>query len=418
MAKKNKIRVGNMFTVANAKSGGVALSVEAPPSSDVSTTPAPRIIHEGVLYEYFENARMSGYAPVQPLPEKKQPTVSWRGARMSWTTYCQLISFFRWTYKETGGESQARLCYNDELSLWGVIIMPQRRSSGLETEEISGHADRDTAAALLREGYNMVGTAHHHCAASAFQSGTDKTDELRQDGVHFTFGKMNEKKIDTHVRLVLGGMQYTCDIELFIEAKAAPEGLPSEMRIEWDKYWYTHVPDVVFPDEWKARLVVPPPTIVTYSSGGTGRHWSYPGAYSGNTPYGFNSGSFCGTGGEESWTVRRAKMMYPDLEKIASVLVVGCRGMVDCTRKHTALRELLHDAFMKDKGDLQKKFEFPLTKEELDAHELEFFPEAQLDFTPTAADKKELSAAEKADAAATTLPDRTTYIGDDAQYGY
>ncbi len=33
-------------------------------------------------------------------------------------------------------------------------------------------------------------SAHHHCSASAFQSGTDEENERGQDGLHITVGRM------------------------------------------------------------------------------------------------------------------------------------------------------------------------------------------------------------------------------------
>jgi hypothetical protein len=51
----------------------------------------------------------------------------------------------------------------------------------------------------------MFGTVHHHCSSSAFQSGTDHSDELSREGLHFTIGNLDKPfDLDIHARITIG----------------------------------------------------------------------------------------------------------------------------------------------------------------------------------------------------------------------
>lgn len=253
-----------------------AVVTTPPVSPEVRPT---KILHDSKLYEWYEGPLFNAHLPIMPAIPSASPELYWKGAGIPWDVYCQLTSFMYWSYEETKGESQARLAYNTETHDWHIIIMPQERSTGLTTKELETHPDRNAAQAVLRTP-NVVtaGTAHHHCALSAFQSGTDKADEDRQDGLHITFGKLDEKALDTHARVVLRGHTYATSLEKWINFPIIPAMIPVSMHETLRKHWLTHPERVPFPAEWKTRLIRPAP-VVTSSVGGN----SYKGNYSGGS---------------------------------------------------------------------------------------------------------------------------------------
>lgn len=331
--------------------------IEAP---ETTTTPAPMILHDGILYQYFENDIMKGYQPAMPAPEKKAPTLRWKGSKMAWETYCQMISFFRWTYKETKGESQVRLAYKVATEEWGIVVLPQKRSSGLTTEEIADHADRDAAMQLLREGYNLVGTAHHHCSAAAFQSGTDKADETKQDGIHFTFGKLDTPKVDNHVRVTFTGITYNATLSNWIETPEAPEKVPAGLLDTWDAYWLAQPPEVAFPEEWKDRLVIPvAPVYSGYASGG----------YYGERNLSSTNGSLISyvNAGISQIKADETLAKYPDLIHIAAAIANGFKDKMEVTQRYEVLKDLVQKAWIADKGIIKT---YTITRERAIGEEL------------------------------------------------
>lgn len=343
MARKKK---GSKMSVVTSETG-----TGGPPSA--------QIIHDGSVYNYFDNGMMRGYLPAQPQIPKKSPTLEWSGTKMDWTTFCQMISFFRWTYQDTKGESQCRLAYHKEQQKWAVVVLPQRRSFSLTTEEIADHAGRAEALAILAQGYNLVGTAHHHCSAGAFQSGTDKKDEEGQDGVHFTFGHMDKEELDSHVRVTLGGLQYTSGLETWIELPAPPENLPKVVRDEWAKYWLKNPAQIAFPEEWKARIVayVPPQPVTGFSGN------RYP------NQFGVVKTDWDCGGSGNLWDHNKLKHQVvleenPDLPLIAQALASGCSKFTDLEDRYEALEDLLLPAWHQDTKGKNKTFTINREEEE------------------------------------------------------
>jgi hypothetical protein len=319
MAKKTKIKT---------------VELEAPVNGEF-----PEIIqHDGTLYEYFDNDLMHGYQPMVPAPEKKQPAVEWKGAKMDWNTYCQMIAFFKWTYKDTKGESQVRLAYNKNTLKWGIIVMPQKRSYSLSTEEIADHPDRDAAIALLREGYTVVGTAHHHCGAGAFQSGTDKNDEIKQDGLHLTFGKMDSPEIEHHARLTMGGKQYSTTLPYWVSAPTHQDELPGDLATKWSEYWLTHPADVVFPDEWKTRVIAYTPPVQVHTSSNPTGFWT-------SNNYSSSRGVLQQTLIEQN---KETIAKFPELEVIIRILAHSTHSCTEIDHKIKALESMVTDAWRAD----------------------------------------------------------------------
>jgi hypothetical protein len=122
----------------------------------------------------------------------------------------------------------------------------------------------------VAEGYDQIGTIHHHCGTSAFQSGTDHKDEVsqNQEGIHITFGYMQKDYADFHARVVFRKLMY-------------PEAGKNFQLEDWFEEVDNELLNMEglpeFPEEWKSRLVEKPRT--TYTTHGKG-YGGNRGAYS------------------------------------------------------------------------------------------------------------------------------------------
>jgi hypothetical protein len=110
--------------------------------------------------------------------------LEYSGPRFAPDTWHQVMSFFRWTHKETRSESQVRLYVNHRLGRWGAWAFPQEARTGMSARELPVPETPDQARERFAswdsspsDDWLYFGTAHHHCSASAFQSSTDEENE-------------------------------------------------------------------------------------------------------------------------------------------------------------------------------------------------------------------------------------------------
>lgn len=149
----------------------------------------------------------------------ENPVLKWHGSRMSAYTWRAIAAFMRWTLEEFNSEAQLRLYYNQFTDKWKPVVLPQWVGTGMVSDEIANHEDRDAIFAGVAEcdGWCPAGTIHHHCKASAFQSGTDEKDELAQNGLHLTLGNLHMANIDIHSRATFRKVGYLVDLDEWIE---------------------------------------------------------------------------------------------------------------------------------------------------------------------------------------------------------
>jgi hypothetical protein len=221
----------------------------------------------------------------------KDTAFKWKQAPIPFELWRQIVSFFKWTYDTYQCEAQVRLAYNEDLREWRVAVLPQNITPGLFTDEIKVHVDREKAldeCGFNKEGFRFVGTVHHHCSASAFQSGTDHADEITQPGYHVTIGKLNGGQCDFHSRASFRGIMY-----------------PQVNDRDWLPYRNDEMLDLVstvdFPEIWKGRLKKK--TVVvhnykkrkgynkhSYTTGGRYHNYGYQGAWEEDEPGAFYEG--------------------------------------------------------------------------------------------------------------------------------
>jgi hypothetical protein len=176
-----------------------------------------------------------------PQPKTVKP-VEWTGGKLSrevWErlTYVLFRSF--WMHKR---ESTVTLFYHRKRQKWTFGVPLQAATSGLAVykipqdnsdqhnrrllgplvdKDLSEFYDRESEfQALIRNGWNMFGSVHHHCNAGAGQSPMDFADEIDSPGLHITLGNMGSKALNAHVRLTYQQVQYAIDLDTIVEDRA------------------------------------------------------------------------------------------------------------------------------------------------------------------------------------------------------
>ncbi len=218
--------------------------------------------------------------------------MAYTGPKFSVSMWEQILSFFAWTYEECKSESQVRLYVNARLNEWRAWAMPQEHGTGMTARELDTPATA-TQRAQFRdsEGWVYLGTVHHHCASTAFQSSTDKNNETTQDGIHITVGLIDKAIKDIHVRFYQNGCEFEVDLSKFWELSedelAGAQLMANKYNVKISLHdlalgqMKSANDDVEFPEQWKRNLIrVERPVVVTgtYQQGGglmTGHHGSH-----------------------------------------------------------------------------------------------------------------------------------------------
>jgi len=192
-----------------------------------------------------------------------QGTLDYTGPKFSPAMWHQVLSFFRWTYKEMGSESQVRLYVNPKLGRWGAWAFPQEAHTGLSAREIVIPETSEQAVERFASwdsepsgDWLYFCTVHHHCSTSAFQSGTDEANERNQDGLHLTVGRMNADRHDLHARFYLGGNCFEPDLSRFwpVEPSLA-EQVPPAMLDALARFQMCEKVVVDFPPAWRKNVI-------------------------------------------------------------------------------------------------------------------------------------------------------------------
>ena len=204
--------------------------------------------------------------------------LEYTGPKLAPELWHQILSFFRWTYKEHGSECQVRLYVNVKLGRWAAWAFPQAARTGMTARELPVQETPENARARFAswqsepsDDWLYFGTVHHHCSASAFQSSTDEQNEWNQDGLHLTVGRMDQERHDLHARFYLGGNGYEPDLSLFwaIDTELA-EQVPASLHHHLAIHQLGAKVTVAFPDQWRENLVetaLEPRSLVPL------RHW-------------------------------------------------------------------------------------------------------------------------------------------------
>lgn len=189
--------------------------------------------------------------------------LEYTGPKFSPQMWHQVLSFFRWTHKEMDSESQVRLYVNPQLGRWGAWAFPQEARTGMNAREIT--VQETPAQAVERFAsweaepsgdWLYFCTVHHHCSASAFQSGTDEENERNQDGLHITMGRMDADRHDLHARFYLSENCFEPDLSLFwpVESELARQ-VPPAVLDHVARFQMCAKVVVDFPDAWRKNVI-------------------------------------------------------------------------------------------------------------------------------------------------------------------
>ena len=190
------------------------------------------------------------------MDDETDPVLHWKGSKLPRTLWMAIVSFMRWTYQEFSSEAQLRLYYNEITNRWKAVVLPQYIRTGMTSEEIKDHKDRDiifTSTVPQEAGWKPAGTVHHHCSCSAFQSGTDWKDEIDQPGLHLTLGHMHNGRVDIHARASFRKVMYKVDLDEWLEPTGETLVTPYNRK---------------FPKCWKLRCEEKPAPVYSYASSG------------------------------------------------------------------------------------------------------------------------------------------------------
>lgn len=189
--------------------------------------------------------------------------LDYTGPKFDPAMWHQVLSFFRWTYKEMDSESQVRLYVNAQLGRWGAWAFPQEAGTGMSARELVTVETPEQAVARFASwgsepsgDWVYFGTVHHHCSASAFQSGTDEENERNQDGLHLTVGRMEAERHDLHARFYLAGNCFAPDLACFwpVDPELAAQ-VPASLLDELARFQMGQKVVVDFPDAWHKNVV-------------------------------------------------------------------------------------------------------------------------------------------------------------------
>ena len=189
--------------------------------------------------------------------------LDYTGPKITPELWHQVLSFFRWTHKEMQSESQVRLYVNTKLGRWGAWAFPQEARTGMNAREITVQETPEQARVRFASweaepsaDWLYFCTVHHHCSASAFQSGTDEENERNQDGLHLTVGRMDADRHDLHARFYLGGNCFAPDLSRFWPIDPAlAEQVPSAVLDEIARFQMGEKVVVDFPDAWRTNVI-------------------------------------------------------------------------------------------------------------------------------------------------------------------
>ena len=223
-----------------------------------------------LILEYFKNDFFEGWLP-NPTKKVKidcQPGFQWRGKKIPYAIWEQIVGFMKWSQKEHKAEAHLTLFYNTDTQQWAAWALPQE-PAGMTVKLLENDPQFAIDRAQFGQGWIMAGSVHHHCESSAFQSQTDSADEKNRDGIHITIGKTSNKEIDIHCRQVMDGLMMEAELEDWFDGPDWIQHVPKQFQ-DFGKELFSLCKGGEFPEDWKSR--VKPRTFTYHQSGYTGGH--------------------------------------------------------------------------------------------------------------------------------------------------
>ena len=236
------------------------------------------IIDDNKLYREDDKGLYVDYVLCQADPGDATPT--WTGPKIPFDMFREMTAWCEETQRRLKSEAMV-LLFLDENNQWKHWYCPQE-TSGLAVES-------DDKSALYIEQRKLypdrqLGTLHHHCDVSAFQSGTDSSDEDDRDGLHFTIGDLGSKEYSLHARFCINGESHECNTADVVAPPEWMENVPESVRPEIMAKLLSS-PTTDFKKDHFKDLIEKVVTKKTYTQRGISGIGGY-GGYSGYNGYG------------------------------------------------------------------------------------------------------------------------------------
>lgn len=202
-------------------------------------------IHNNKLYNKVDNDMFTTYQEIE-VNNTENLIPEFKGKKIPRSMWKQILSFMKHSYDEFDSETLVYLFYDETSNTpWSWWVPPQE-THGMSVSSLPDHPDYKKQRKLYPD--VMFGTVHHHCSVSAFQSGTDESDEENREGIHFTIGNMDEPdNFDIHCRITIGGCHSEIEAGTYIEQAESPfkktAAIPD--KVERDVINYLHTKDIV-----------------------------------------------------------------------------------------------------------------------------------------------------------------------------
>jgi hypothetical protein len=113
----------------------------------------------------------------------------------------QALGFFLEVFRQHTAESLVHLYYNPAEQRYQIEVPPQRVSGEACYYKIN----------MAPPGWRRIGTIHSHGLAEAFHSQQDQKDERHDDGLHITFGNLDQPDWTLSVSFVVDGKRFPVD---------------------------------------------------------------------------------------------------------------------------------------------------------------------------------------------------------------
>lgn len=172
---------------------------------------------------------MDSIAPVKNISilESVQTAARMHVKKIPATQGKQILNFFKAVFKKYYAEAIVLLFYNIEKKHYKIVCPHQEVSA----------AGADYTKGITIDGYDMIGTIHSHARMSAFHSGIDDKDEDHFDGLHITFGDMDEKDISVSASIVANGHRVIVDPSDYLNNLTKTVDVDEEVKVPYARSW-------------------------------------------------------------------------------------------------------------------------------------------------------------------------------------
>jgi len=279
MVKTKRHRQPLLITLPAQKAQPKAPAPPTPPEQDGNLRR-----YKDTLVRHSSTKFFEGLMPVHVESVTDLGAIKYKGPKIPAKLWERVKAFMLWGYAEFSSEVMLRLFFNPKRGTWRALPFPQEIGQGMYVNEDDKSPRWEPTCSLVPSpDWVPMGSVHHHCSGSAFQSGTDHNDEKTRPGLHVTFGSLTSETMTMHARVIKAGEMYKVNLEDWLADTSAAK--PPTTRM--------------FPSFWKKQCkekVRVPVAVISYGKGGyAGQHQQQQWAYGYGNGYGYGTAQATGT---------------------------------------------------------------------------------------------------------------------------